>query len=166
MLHGILIATLTIGLWILVQILISVLRKAENKRLPIFKLYFLSLGFYLLLQIILPNSLPRELRILDFFNGFLLHILLFYMLIQPYSAVDHAVTLRILDGFFRNPQMTTMAMGDIQRQYSLEWMIERRLNWLVGKGYLFQERDFFFLTRKGRGFAKFFSWGSKLYGKR
>lgn len=80
-----------------------------------------------------------------------------------YYAVAQPVTLRILVEAKKSPQ-GILEKNRLYQNYSLRFMIQKRLSALVQSGYLAKEGERYFLTAKGKWFARIFLKGSELYG--
>lgn len=167
MIKGVLLASFTVGIWI---IALRILLKRVRTRHRFFftlKLYGLSLGLYLLVQILIPTPLgsSNAPRSLDLFNGLLLHLLLFCATFEFYYTMERSINFRLLVELLEASQ-GTLTFDEIQSRYNLRGVLKRRMDSFVDNGYIYQRGDRYFLTKRAAFFAKIFWLGSKLYRRR
>lgn len=161
--QGILFAVATIAAWILAQMLI--LKKIDRLRhlrwMCVMYLGSLMLYFWAFVCFAPVISWDE----FGLWNGALVHILLFCTFMEFYFYVDRPVTLRILVEIYNNPSRS-LELNTLNNLYDLRYMIERRLGSLVNSGYMIQEDTTYYLTQKGKRFAKLFTWGTSLLGNK
>ncbi|MBI4224441.1 MAG: hypothetical protein HY609_05860 [Deltaproteobacteria bacterium] len=154
-LPGILAAGVTLLGWVLAQILF--LRWVDHR------IHFRARFFLYLLSFLIFLVWQRPTPPLNILNGALLHLLFFCNFMAFYYAVAQPVTLRILVEAKKSPQ-GILEKNRLYQNYSLRFMIQKRLSALVQSGYLAKEGERYFLTAKGKWFARIFLKGSELYG--
>ncbi|OGQ44892.1 MAG: hypothetical protein A3H42_06310 [Deltaproteobacteria bacterium RIFCSPLOWO2_02_FULL_46_8] len=152
---GVFTAVVTILLWILSQILVlGFCPRHSHFKVGLF-LYGLSFVGFLVWE--WPTSW------LNLLNGGLLHILFYCTFMEFYYYIDRPITLRILVEARKNLNRV-LDINKLHQTYDLKYMIQRRLKSLVASGYIAEKNANFYLTTKGKIFAKIFEKGSKIFG--
>jgi DNA-binding HxlR family transcriptional regulator len=92
----------------------------------------------------------------------LLHVLLFFLFVECFYHVERSVTLRLLVELLEHPQRAASA-EEIMRDYSVDDMIERRLEDLIRNRWLEESGGRYRLTAKGRSLARVMSTSLWIY---
>ena len=137
------------------HMLIAQWRKPEKMIHLVFKLFLISIAVYSLLYA--TNSffsawLPEARSAVGFWNGILLEVLFFLNYMQCLYYFTRPVTLRILMEFLDHPE-SKVTRENLESKYSLNLMIESRLDLITLYGYCEKKGSLYSLTPKGKRFA-------------
>lgn len=152
---GIFTAVVTILIWILSQIVVLGFCPRHSHFKVGLLLYCLSFAGFFVWE--WPTSG------LNLLNGSLLHVLLYCTFMEFYYYIDRPITLRILVEA-RKSLNRVLDVNKLHQTYDLKYMIRRRLRSLVASGYIVEKNANFYLTPRGKVFAKIFERGSKIFG--
>ena len=163
MIKGYLLSLGLILIWVMTQITVFQIRRPTRKFLCFTLLYFLTLPAYVVLYFatppdlgFLPPALAQTPVLTGFFNGLLVHLLLYCTYGEFFFYVDRPLTLQMLVEFLKQPDGTLTAL-ELSKRYSMERMIRERLASMVHNRYLVKEGDRFRLTPKGECFGRIFT---------
>lgn len=150
MLKGILISLTLTALGMIIQIVLSHIRQPEKLFNFTLAIFGASIPVYAALYFFLASEKSSA---LGFLNGLLVHLLLYFNYVQCLYYFTRPVTLRILIEFLNSPG-ERLTKSDLQKNYSLGWMIRSRLDLIVLNGYVQKSNAAYTLTPKGARFAK------------
>ncbi len=146
MVHGLFVAMLVSLVWILLQNLSMHFRPMENRFKPMVLGYLLSLPFVFVfyrwlppLSVTIASMMQSEAWGMGLFHAYLLHLLFFFFYVQCFYHVERSVTLRILVELLKHGEQD-ISLDGLQQQYSLEEMINNRLEVMRDRG-LVEFRD-------------------------
>lgn len=128
---GILTAVVVSLIWMMLQLFAMHIRPARNRFYAMLTGYLGSLPFVYAAYRWAPLPTDPETTEAAFFwlglfHAYLLHLLLFFLYVQFFYHVERSVTLRLLVTILLAPDHTAHP-ADLQREYSLQDMITRRL---------------------------------------
>ena len=105
---------------------------------------------------VLPAGWAGAGWLIDVANGLLVHSLLFVGYSMFYFLVDRGFSARILIEIERVPGRALSPEG-VARMYSLDQVVERRLDEMLDLGSLIKEGDRYRITPRGRREARLFA---------
>jgi hypothetical protein len=149
--HGVMVATVVSVAWILVQNLIMHLRPAENRFGAMLLGYLLSLPFVFLAYRWLPGfteAVSVESPTMGLFHAYFFHLLLFLFYAECFYHVERSVTFRLLVELLQSGP-GGLPLQAIQSRYTVDEMVEQRLEVLRTNGFLKREGDIWRLQPKG-----------------
>ena len=146
-------------LWITMHLLL-VHRKPCEHRLKAMTLAFLcSLPVLLLFLFLLQQQTAIVLKLnghenysLAYSYALLLHLLFFLFFVECFYHLERSVTLRILIEIGQT--LTPVKVEAMEKDYSLDDMITRRLNDMLNSGWLYQKNGCWMLSQKALFLAK------------
>lgn len=148
--HGVIVATVVSVTWILVQNLLMHVRPAANRLGAMFAGYLVSLPIVYLAYRWAPSNAPVALGL---FHAYFFHLLLFLFYVECFYHVERSVTFRLLVELLKSgPE--GLPLQALQSRYSVEEMIEQRLDVLRHKGFLDKQGDVWSLRLKGLVLAR------------
>jgi hypothetical protein len=113
---------------------------------------FLSLFFLQQETAIVLKLNGHENHSLAYGYAFLLHLLFFLFFVECFYHLERSVTLRILIEIDQTP--TPTKIEEIEKNYSVDDMISRRLDDMLTHGWLYQKNDRWILSPKALFLAK------------
>jgi hypothetical protein len=163
--HGLCVALIVTGGWILLQNLLMHFRPAENRMLTMISGYLLSLPFVFVLYRWMPpvsGTAEPESFSMGLINAYVLHMLLFGQYGACFYHVERSVTIRFLVELLKYGDRGA-AMDTIQSQYSLEEMIQQRMEVMRDRGLVEFRDGYWHLLPKGLLLARIAIVGSWLF---
>ena len=137
MLHGLIVAVVVSLGWILLQNLLMHMRPAENRMLAMVTGYVLSLPFVFVLYRWTPmvRSVPGHPESFDMglVNAYFLHMMLFFQYGNCFYHVERSVTIRFLVELLKHGDRGA-SLDTVQTQYSLDEMIQQRMEVMRDRG--------------------------------
>jgi hypothetical protein len=160
MVHGIIIAVMVTAAWILLQNLAMLIRPVENRFRAMVVGYLMSLPLIIIAYRWMPpislgvaDGLRLESPQLGLFHAYFLHLLLFVCYVECFYHVERSVTLRMLVELRKYGEQGAL-LAAIQGRYSVEDMIQQRLEVLRDRGFLGQQGATWHLRPKGLMLAR------------
>lgn len=163
--HGLIVAlTVSFG-WILIQNLFMHVHPAENRMLAMVSGYLLSLPFVFVLYRCMPpltGDVPFEAFAMGLINAYVLHMMLFFQYGNCFYHVERSVTIRLLIELLKHGDRG-VALDTVQTQYSLDEMIQQRMEVMRDRGLVEQHENSWHLRPKGLLLARISIVGSWLF---
>lgn len=157
MLQGVVLASLLTLCAIVLHMVLTHLLKPTKMFNLVSSIFAVGVPVYLLLCV------SKSLKWVGLLNGLLVYILFFFNYVQCLYYISRPVTLRILIEFLNAPKHR-LDFSALDKTYSLESMLQSRLNLLALHGYLQKKNEYYELTGKGNRFAALFSFLRQLFG--
>jgi hypothetical protein len=158
--HGIMVAFAVGLLWILVQNLLMHVRPAENRFRAMVIGYLLSLPLVCVgyqwvppITVGIKEAMQVQEPGLGLFHAYFFHLLLFLFYAECFYHVERSVTLRLLVELLKSGT-DGASLQAIQGQYSLQEMIQQRLEILREHGFIEERQGSWHLHVKGAVFAR------------
>lgn len=163
--RGILTAAIVTAAWIAIQILWMHVKPTENRFKAMLLGYVLSLPFVIVAFEWLPGLAAVPLHEpwgIGLFFAYFLHLLLFFLYVECFYHVERSVTLRFLVEILqRCPEGTKIE--DVLGHYNVKHMVQTRLDVLGANGFIEARDGNWYLTAKGRRFARLMAFSSWLF---
>jgi hypothetical protein len=137
--------------WILVQNLIMHVRPAEHRFGAMLLGYLFSLPFVFLAYRWMPgftDTVTMESPTMGLIHAYFFHLLLFLFYAECFYHVERSVTFRLLVELLQSGP-SGLPLQAIQSRYSVDEMVEQRLEVLRNNGFLKREGDIWRLRPKG-----------------
>jgi hypothetical protein len=115
-------------------------------------LWLANLALYAGLFCALATEVWTRSGLINFANGLLLQIFLWFGYSAFFFLIERGLSLRILIEIGRTPQ-GKMTMDEIKRAYPYDYIIEKRLGQILKMGYWVEKDGYYHNTEKGRRFA-------------
>lgn len=156
-------------LWVVLQIAIFQIRNPVRKFRSMTLLFIPTVPLFIISYCATPNDLwflPSSVSSTPFtlglLNGIFVHSLMYGTHVIIFFAFSRSITLRILTEF-RSARNYSMTLHDLQNLYSVERMIDGRLNAMVANKYLSVRNNRYTLSPSGRFFAGIFCWSRGIF---
>jgi hypothetical protein len=156
MAHGIIVALIVSAVWIVLQNLFMHVRPAENRFGAMATGYLLSLPAVYAGYRWMPDfgiaaavTAGNESYWMGLFQAYLLHLLMFFQYVHFFYHVERSVTLRFFVELLSHGEPGA-PLPAIQKQYSLEEMIEQRLEVMRAGGFVILRAKTWRLSGKGK----------------
>ena len=167
--HGIVIAVVVTAVWVLLQNLLMHVRPAENRFSAMVAGYALSLPVVFIAYRWMPplsssiaDGLRVESPVMGLFHAYFLHLLLFICYVECFYHVERSVTLRMLLELRKHGDQGAL-LEAIQGRYSVEDMIQQRLEVMRDRGFLEQDGANWHLRPAGLMLARIVVFGCWLF---
>ena len=169
MAHGIIVALGISAIWILLQNLLMHFRPAQDRFGAMLKGYALSLPFVFVayhwlppLSLAIARAMQQEAYAMGLIHAYFFHLLLFFFYAECFYHVERSVTLRFFVELLKRGDQGAK-LDVVQSHYSVDDMIQQRLEVMRDQGFLEQRQDSWHFRLKGRLLARA-SWiGSRLF---
>ena len=155
------------ALWILAHLVAMHIRPAKARMAAMAKAWLISLPVLFLELAFLNNYVGialnrQESPWLSYFYALVLHLLLFFLFVECFYHIERSVTLRLL------VEIETAAGGNssitaIMKGYSVDDMIQRRLDILARSGFASKTGDRWVLSSKGKRLAGIMSFSCWIF---
>jgi hypothetical protein len=166
MVHGLIVAVVVSLGWILLQNLLMHVRPSENRMLAMVTGYLMSLPFVFVLYRWMPmvggTMGHSESFAMGLVNAYFLHMMLFFQYGNCFYHVERSVTIRFLVELLKHGDRGA-AMDTIQTQYSLDEMIQQRMEVMRDRGLVELRGKTWYLRPKGLLLARIAIIGSWLF---
>ena len=158
MIEGIFLSLYLILGWCVAQIFVFNFFKIKNKFPVLSILYLPTLFLYIFFSM---GNVSYSTFPVGFINGLCLHLIFYATYLACFYYVDRPVTFRILIEFLRHKE-ESLRVEDIEKHYSLEFMVERRLKLLLKDGLICEKNGRFFIDKKGEKMGKMIAFGRRV----
>lgn len=150
---------LVTALWIRAHLLIVHQKPCEHRLkamtfafLCSLPLLFLFLFFLQQWPTVFLKLNGQENCFLAYIYAILLHILFFFFFVECFYHLERSVTLRLLVEIHQSPK--PVKVEEMEKNYSLDDMILRRLDNMLHNGWLYQKNGHWLLSQKALFLAK------------
>ena len=158
--QGVFVAMVVSLVWVFFQNMLMFVRPAENRFKSMLTGYILSLPFVFPVYRWLPvpgfvdaGRASTESPCLGLFHAYFFHLLLFFCYVECFYHIERSVSLRLLVELLKQGDAGA-PLQEIQGRYSVEGMIERRLEVLRDRGFIELRNDSWHLRFKGELLAR------------
>jgi hypothetical protein len=150
---GILTALILTAAWIATHLVWMHIRPAGNRLRAMTLTYLASLPFTVpLLRHLAFQWLPAhhgEAAGVGLIHAFLLGLLFYLLFVECFYHVERSVTLRLLVEILQRQERGTVALRDVQADYTIDDMVARRLALLRERGFVESTHEGWTLAPKG-----------------
>lgn len=140
--HGIFVAVAVTVIWVVLQNVLMHFRPAENRFGAMLSGYTLSLPFVFVTYHWLPPASPaiseamqHESYAMGLFHAYFFHMLLFFFYAECFYHVERSVTLRFFVELLERGEQGAR-IEEIKTEYSVDHMIEQRLQVMRDHGFV------------------------------
>lgn len=158
MITALLCSVFTTVAWILIHLFLMHQTKTSHRLKAMTTAFLSSLPFLYLLLFFFQHQHffiwqvdGKESFLLSYLYAFLLQLLFFFFFVECFYHIERSVTLRFL---IEIDQAPATLITSITEDYSLEEMIERRLNDLHHNRWIFHKNKCWFLSKKAYYLAR------------
>lgn len=164
MLKGLTTSLIVTVFWVLVQIAFTHIKKPKNHFKAIFYGYLISLPLIALFYVYVPlfNSFDLKTDCPGLIHAYIGHFLLFLLYFEVFKHLSRSISLNFMIELLDSPNHENNAF-ELQKHYSLDEMIEKRLKFLEDDGYIIKNNGKWFNTQKGNKFTLFAGFFIKLF---
>lgn len=165
MLKGLTIAFIISLIWITIEIIVTRIKKPKNYFKAIINGYLISLPFVAMAYIFIPifDKFQFAKDWQGLFHAYVGHFILFLLYFEIFKHLARSITLSFLVELLESKEHTGNVF-EIQKYYSLDEMIEKRVKFLEENGYVYITKEGFFKnSEKGLKFTKFALFFIKLF---
>lgn len=152
---GLAIAVFITLLWIPVEILFTKIKRPKNFFKAIIIGYFVSFPFVGILYFFIfsPFNIYKDWQ--GLLHAYIAHFIFFLLYFEIFKHLARSITLSFLVRLLESPNYKADVF-EMQRHYSLEELIQKRLKFLEENGYIVKnEEGYYRITHKGAKFNRF-----------